>query len=158
MSTNKKSQKKQPNNIEKPVRRKFIDNSDPIPMFLLMLFLAIDLVPPFGAADVMASQWVYLGFVNLLSIAFIFWSKTITPMMASTFVRNSLSLTYLAFFLLAGLSIFFSANKIESIFVYSRLTIAISSFTVIGLFIISAIAFIQNTFIFSMPSFSHSMY
>ncbi len=112
MSTNKKSQKKQPNNIEKPVRRKFIDNSDPIPMFLLMLFLAIDLVPPFGAADVMASQWVYLGFVNLLSIAFIFWSKTITPMMASTFYRNSLSLTYLTFFLLAGLSIFFSANKI----------------------------------------------
>ena len=138
MSTLKnKSHKKQTNTTDKTITRNtHLLTSDRIPVFLLLLFLGVDLIPPFGAADVMASQWVYLGVLNLLSIAYIFWSKNITYQTVSAFVRNSLFLTFIAFFVFAGCSIFFSANKIESFVVYGRLAITVSSFTVIGILLL----------------------
>ena len=48
-----------------------IDKADRVPLVLICLFMLVDWVPSFNAVDVMASQWVYLGVINLLAAIYI---------------------------------------------------------------------------------------
>ena len=100
-----------------------------IGLILVILYLIIDFIPQTGAIDPMGPQWLYLAVVNLIAISYILFSlKSKALQLLNRFSKNSLVLSFLATFLLCGISMFFAINPIESLVVYARLIITIVAF------------------------------
>src|SRR5215212_2062807 len=129
MSQNSKSKKKKkaeaaPAAINLPKKSISFNKADLVPFILVCLFMFVDLIPRLGSTDVMGPQWVYVAIINLASIVFILTAKKDIPeTSARRIFTNPLSLVYISFLLLAGLSIFVAMNKIESLVSYARLII-----------------------------------
>lgn len=102
---------------------------DSFVIVLLCLYLIVDFIPYFGAIDVRGPQWFYLSVINMLvAIYFLAKFKPYLKHRFYIFSKDYLTISYFLFFLLCGISIIFAINKIESIVVYSRLSISLISF------------------------------
>lgn len=102
--------------------------SDALPAALIFLYLFVDFIPRFQSADVMGAQWVYLGIVNILSAVYVFIErKRISEAIASV-GKNAAPIIFTAFYLLAGFSIIFAMNKIESYVCYARFSTTFVAF------------------------------
>lgn len=103
-------------------------------LLLVLLYLGVDFLPQSGAIDVMGPQWLYLSVLNLSAGIFILSTfKSGLNKLLGKFSGDALSLTFLAVFVLCGLSIFFAINPVESLVVYVRLIITIIAFFNIAL-------------------------
>ena len=90
-----------------------------INLFLVILYILIGFLPNFGAVDRVATQWVYLNIISLLSGLF-FLKYSCYDLPAYVF-KNKPLLLFLIFVLWALLSITYSINVNESIISVIRL-------------------------------------
>lgn len=101
-----------------------------IPVVFVALYLFVDFVPEKGGIDVMGSQWVYLVIINFLSTGYIIsFSKdhgyeAILKRLFSKFMCQA----YVAFLVVAGISIFFAINKTEALVNYTGVIVAVMAF------------------------------
>lgn len=90
--------------------------------FLTALLVAIDFVPAFGGVDVMGAQWLYLSIINGLTITYLhFTHQKEIKYFIDVELTKGVSILFSLFIILAGISIFSSMNRVESLVVYSRL-------------------------------------
>ncbi len=83
-----------------------------IDSFFIILYLVIGYVGTFGAADEIASQWLYLSIINTLSFLFLLYLKQ--PLSIKSFDNLSIKLFGLLI-ILSSFSILVSLNKTETI-------------------------------------------
>ena len=105
------------------------NSSSKVGILLVFLYLIIDFIPQLGAIDPMGSQWLYLSVLNLVVTVYILLAyKDKLSLLVKRFSHNALSLAFLGFFTLCGLSFIFALNPIESLVVYARLIITLIAF------------------------------
>lgn len=109
--------------IDKEVESKSLVKADLPPLILIMLFMAVDYLPRLNAADVMAPQWIYLAALNVIALFYLHFKKNDFNASSNGLFLLPLSVVYTSFFLLAGISIIWAINQVESIVVYSRFVI-----------------------------------
>ncbi len=119
-----------------------INKTGIIPLFTALLYLGVHFIPDFEAYDAMGPQWFYMVCVDLLVSLYILARKDQYGTAAMAFSRNLFSWLYLAFFVLAGISILFAINPTEGLVNYVRLTATIVAFFNLG------ILFYQRTDLF----------
>ncbi len=101
---------------------------DILPLGLIFLYLFVDFIPRFDAADVMGAQWIYLIIVNVLSAVYIFLTRKTVGEAITSVSKSWLAIIFTALYLLAGFSIIVAMNKIESFVTYSRFTTTFLAF------------------------------
>ena len=109
-------------NSEKISKTSLFQSSDFFPAVLILLYMVVELIPNLGAYDVAGPQWLYLNSINAIGIAYILLDKRsgyINAIRAVT--ASSLTIIYLLFFFLAGISIIVAVNKVESLCCYTSL-------------------------------------
>lgn len=111
-----------------------IENSNPknaisfITILLLLLYLTVDFFPKFSALDVSGMQWIFISIINIIVGGFIYFNKKET-IEFSTLKLNKVTLLYLIFIAICGISIFVAQNQVEGIVSFVKLlTIATSVF------------------------------
>ena len=87
---------------------------------LLMLYMAVEIIPPFQSADITGPQWLYISILNLVSSVIIYRKDQFAPGTITSIIRQPISLVYIALFVLAGLSAFIAFNQIESLVALSK--------------------------------------
>ena len=92
----------------------------------ILLFLLVGLVPNFYAVDVIATQWLYLAFVNTLFFCFLIFKKAFNFFDKNLFFQKDFFLFSIVL-ILSIFSIYNSVNKIESLLVLSRFFILLLS-------------------------------
>ena len=91
--------------------------------FLLVLYIITGALSNYGAIDILAPQWVYLGCINLLScLYFLFLSpkgldSAFRPLFKSVFIY-----LYLFYILWNALSYFYAINPVETLINLPRIT------------------------------------
>lgn len=101
-----------------------------VPIVFVTLYLLVDFVPEYGGIDVMGSQWVFLVIVNLLSTGYIFcFSKDhgYEPVLQKLFSKF-MARAYVAFLVVAGISIFFAINRTEALVCYTGVIVTVVAF------------------------------
>jgi len=99
-----------------------------IPLAIALLYLCIHFIPNLDAYDAMGPQWLYLVILDFLVIVFILANKDKYDLAAASVIKNTFSKLYLAFFALAGLSIFTAINATEGWVCYARLIATIIAY------------------------------
>ena len=113
-----------------------------IPVVFVALYLFVDFVPEEGGIDVMGSQWVFLVVINFLSTGYIFFfSKDhgYEPVLKRLFSKFMCQ-AYLAFLVVAGISILFAINKTEALVNYTGVIVAVVAFFNIGVLLTGRLA------------------
>jgi O-antigen ligase len=113
-----------------------------IPLLAVLLYLGVHFIPDFEAYDAMGPQWFYLVCVDLLVSLYLLARKDQYTEAASALSQHLFSWLYLAFFVLAGVSVLASINPTEGLVNYVRLTATIVAFFNLG------ILFYQRTDLF----------
>jgi O-antigen ligase/tetratricopeptide (TPR) repeat protein len=92
-----------------------------IPFLLTACFLFVDFVPQFRSVDIMGPHWLYLSIINGVTLLYLFTigRKRLLEQLGA-WSQSLLTILVLAFFIIAGFSIFGAINKGESIVVYAR--------------------------------------
>ncbi len=106
---------------------------DMLPVLICILYFAVHFIPDFGAYDAMGPQWLYLVSLDIVVTLFVIAQKNKYQAAAASIFRNLFSKLYLAFFLLAGISIFTAINPTESWVCYVRLIATLVAFFNIGI-------------------------
>ncbi len=101
-------------------------------LIAVFLYLLIDFIPKGDAIDYNGPQWLYLGIVNLIVIAYLYLAAKNSQngfdiQFAKVFFRTPV-IVYGAFFLVSGLSFFFAFNKNEFLVCYARFIISFIAF------------------------------
>lgn len=99
-----------------------------LPLIACVLYLGVHFVPHFGSYDAMGSQWLYLVLVDLIVIIFLLAKKNEYDLGATSVFANIFSKLYLAFFVLAGLSIFTAINRTEAWVCYVRIVATVIAY------------------------------
>ena len=101
-----------------------------IPIVFVTLYLFVDFVPEYGGIDVMGSQWVYLVVINFLSTGYIFcFSKDHGyELVLKKLFSKFMSWAYVAFLIVAGISIFFAINQTEALVCYTGVIITVVAY------------------------------
>ena len=109
-------------NSEKISKISLFQSNDFFPAILLLLYMVVEIIPNLGAYDVSGPQWLYLNSINAICIVYILCDKKSGYIYAIRSVTASaLTIIYLLFVLLAGLSVIVAANKVESLCCYTML-------------------------------------
>lgn len=99
-----------------------------VPLLASLLYFAVHFLPDFGSYDAMGSQWLYVVVVDILVIMMILARRNDYREASSQVFGNLFSKIYLAFFALAGISIFTAINPTEGLVCYARLTATVVAF------------------------------
>lgn len=98
-----------------------------LPLAVCLLYFAIHFVPDMGGYDAMGAQWTYMVALDFVVILFIL-SRDEYKVSTVKLFKNTFSKLYLAFFALAGISIFTAINPTESWVCYARLIATIVAY------------------------------
>jgi O-antigen ligase len=110
-------------------KRSFTFNLQSVgPIVICLLYFAIHFVPDFGGYDAMGAQWLYMVGLDFAVIIFILSRNQEYSVAAASVFRNLFSKLYLAFFALAGISIFTAINPTEGWVCYVRLIATVIAF------------------------------
>lgn len=134
MSSKSKTAKHAPHTIAHLGNQKS-NSPNLIPLFIIALYLLVDFVPEWGGVDVIGSQWLYLVMVNAIGfgyIAYFYKAHHYEPRLKQL-LSQSVPLSYLALFILAGLSIFFATNPTEGWVCYAYFITTLLAFFNIAL-------------------------
>lgn len=103
-------------------------------LILIILYSIVDYIPNFKGADVMGAQWVYLCGVHILSGLYLLsFGRRQAQEQLSAITGNMLTLVLLAFLVIAGISMSWAINRVESMVVYSRLLTTVLIFFQVGI-------------------------
>lgn len=129
-----------PNSAEKPT-----DFSNSIHTIIITLYLLIEFTPKVEIQDQMGIHWLLLSILNILTIAYIFSNRQpiINEKLLGLF-RNSITVAYISFFSIAGISLLIALNPIEGLIVYNRLFTAILAFLLISILLFNKLNIIKN--------------
>ncbi|MDA9306102.1 O-antigen ligase family protein [Flavobacteriaceae bacterium] len=114
-----------------------IDISNFIPSFFLIAYLCIGFTPNLEAVDKIAPQWLLMGFLNLLSVFYIVYSRNSFGQRITQTLSTYLSITYICFIVWAGFSYFYAINSTEVIVNISRQVNVLMMFLAMGFFVYS---------------------
>ena len=114
-----------------------IDVSNFIPSFFLIAYLCIGFTPNLEAVDKIAPQWLLMGFLNLLSVFYIVYSRNSFGQRITQTMSTYLSITYIGFIVWAGFSYFYAINPTEVIVNISRQLNVLMMFLAMGFFVYS---------------------
>lgn len=110
------------------------DTSNWFPLVLIMLYGIVDFIPNFEGADVMGAQWLYLSGLHLLSGLYLFTiGRDRLKEGLGNISGSVLTWILIGFITLAGLTIFWAINRVESMVTYSRLITTFLIFLQVGL-------------------------
>ena len=127
------------------LQEKSVDFSDQICTVIITLYLLVEMLPKMAIQDQMGLHWLLLAILNFLSLSYIFSNqKLINPLQFKSLFKNAISIPYLLFFTISGLSIVLAVNPIESMVVYSRLLTSVLAFFVIGILLFNKIHLLKN--------------
>jgi len=119
---------------------------------LIILYIITGSLPNFGAIDILAPQWIYLGFINLITCVYILFKRShiLTPAFVS-FFKTYYIYIYVFYFIWNLISYFYAVNPTETLINLPRL--GNSFFAIIFCyFLISEIPnklnFVTSTFFF----------
>jgi O-antigen ligase len=97
--------------------------------FFLLLYLLVDFIPSFEAFDIIGSQWLYTGLVNLLVLGYLMISKNqVHDKRVTNIMLQPSVISYFVYFVIAAFSILFAINAVEFLVCFSRLIITIIAF------------------------------
>lgn len=99
-----------------------------IPLFVLVLYMAVHFIPAMNAIDVMGPQWLYLSILDLLVSGYILARKDLYADTVQLIFRQLFSKLLLGLFFLAGFSIFFAINRVEAWVCYARFIVMVIAF------------------------------
>ena len=89
---------------------------------LLALYIITGTLSNFGAIDILAPQWIYLGFINVLTCIYLLFSSSFnTGKGISTLFRTVYIYIYIFYFIWNILSYFYALNPVETIINIPRL-------------------------------------
>ena len=96
-------------------------NSSPYATYiLLILYILTGTLSNFGAIDILAPQWVYLCFINILSCLYLFFNRSFFYLPALKLTRLTVFWLYTFYIIWAALSILYSFNTAETIINFPR--------------------------------------
>lgn len=99
-----------------------------LPLVVCILYFVIHFLPDFDGYDAMGAQWFYMVVLDMAVILFILARKSDYTAVTGPLFKNIFSKLYLAFFALAGLSIFTAINPTEAWICYARIIATIVAF------------------------------
>ena len=108
---------------------------NPIPFVLIVAYLCIGFVPNWQAVDKIAPQWLTMGIINLASTLFVLWRTQAYEHKISKMAKSAITLSYLGFFIWAGLSYFYAINPTEVLVNMARHTNTLFMYVYLALFI-----------------------
>ncbi|MDC3366830.1 O-antigen ligase family protein [Flavobacteriaceae bacterium] len=114
-----------------------IDVSNFIPSFFLIAYLCIGFTPNLEAVDKIAPQWLLMGFLNLLSVFYIVYSRNSFGQRITQTLSTYLSITYIGFIVWAACSYFYAINPTEVLVNISRQVNVLMMYLVMGFFVYS---------------------
>ncbi|MDC0486278.1 O-antigen ligase family protein [Flavobacteriaceae bacterium] len=114
--------------------------------FLLLSYLCIGFLGPFGAVDRIASQYLLLGIINISSIFYFVW-EGLNEKYILQLKTNKPFLIFVLFFLWSLISIIYSIDKTQTLISLVRLFVIIATTASIILHV-SKIEKLKNLFIF----------
>lgn len=95
---------------------------------ICFFYFLIHFIPNFGALDAMGSQWFYIVILDFLVAIFIYSKKNDCQVSSINILQSCFSKIYLAFFVIAGLSIFTAINPTESLVCIVRIIATIIAY------------------------------
>jgi O-antigen ligase/tetratricopeptide (TPR) repeat protein len=98
------------------------------PLVACLLYFAIHFIPDMGGYDAMGIQWVYMVALDFVVTAFILIRKNEYGIATARVLGNTFSKLYLAFFVLAGVSIITAINPVEGWVCYVRIIATIVAY------------------------------
>jgi len=103
-------------------------------LILLSFYLFIDCFSISTIQDQLGLHWLLLVICNFVSGIFIFKYRTDILVGSTTSIfKNIISILYFIFFIIAGISIYVSINKVEGLITYSRLLTTVITFSTIAI-------------------------
>ncbi|HEX4875639.1 MAG TPA: O-antigen ligase family protein [Chitinophagaceae bacterium] len=99
---------------------------------IFLFYVIVELIPNWGAIDVMGSQWLYISILNIICLLYVLKNRSSFTAPAQHVTRSIISILYLLVFVLSGISILFAFNKTESIVVFARITNTLAGFFVLA--------------------------
>jgi len=112
---------------------------------IISLYLLIDCVPKIEIQDQMGLHWLLIAVLNVLSAAYIFKSKNVIEgVQLKSIFKNGITIPYLLFFVIAGLSLLVAINPIEGFIIYNRLFTIVTAFFIIGILLYRRIYLLKN--------------
>ena len=99
-----------------------------ITLLISVLYLLIHFITDFGAYDAMGPQWLYMVALDFVVVLYILARKDDYIDAVKAIFGNLFSKLYLAYFALAGFSIFFAINPTEGWVGYARLIATVIAF------------------------------
>jgi O-antigen ligase len=105
-------------------------------LIIISLYFLIDCIAVLNIQDQLGIHWLLLGGLNFISGIFIFkYRKEILLYSTKSVFKNSITILYFIFFIIAGISFFSAINKIESMIIYTRFLTTAVTFSVLAILI-----------------------
>jgi O-antigen ligase len=115
-----------------------------IPFLLVSSYALVDFVPQYQSVDIMGPHWVYLSILNGLCILYFFTlGKNTLQNELGHWSQSLLSILFLSFFAIAGLSIFGAINRVESQVVYARSATTVLMYSNMGLMLLGRLPLLR---------------
>ncbi len=99
-----------------------------IPFVIISFYLAVHFISNWGAIDVLGPQWLFISIADAFLLIYIALNKAKYEKYLKEVFKLRFSRLYLGLFFLAGISIFYSINKVEAWVCYSRFISTIVAF------------------------------
>lgn len=96
-------------------KKRSLDSIRILAPLMMTLYLSIGFVPNLDAVDKIAPQWLLMSALNAFNILYFFLKKRIIAEYLTLTIKNTLSLTYLAFIIWATGSFLYAINPTEVI-------------------------------------------
>lgn len=123
-----------PLKVKKPDDLIWQDTSNWTPLVLIMLYGLVEFIPNFKAADVMGAQWLYLSVIHLLTgLYLLVFGKNLVKGELGIISGNVITWILVSFLTLAGLTMLWAINQVESMVTYSRLLTTVLIFFQVGI-------------------------
>ncbi len=108
---------------------------------LLLLYFGVHFIPTLGSIDVLGPQWLFLGIVNVVILAYLAYKKDKFEEAFTHIIRQPFSLLFIFLFAWSGFSMFFSINVVESWVCYVRFFVTLIGFINISVLLYKRLLF-----------------
>lgn len=108
---------------------------------LLLLYFGVHFIPTLGSIDVLGPQWLFLGIVDVITLAYLAYKKDQFEEAFKHIIKHPFSLLFIFLFAWSGFSMFFSINVIESWVCYVRFFVTLVAFINISVLLYKRLSF-----------------
>ncbi len=99
-----------------------------ISLVACLLYLGVEFLPGFRGIDDMGSQWFYLVVLDFVVAGYIFFRRKDFEYAAAAIFKKAFSVVYLCLFVVAGIFVYLSINRVEALVCYARFVATIIAF------------------------------